>query len=346
MIEFKGVHKIYESGGKSQIKALKDVNICIDKGEFVFIVGESGAGKSTFLKLITREEVPTAGEVVVNGYNLSKLSRKQIPYMRRTMGVVFQDFRLINTMNVFDNVAFAMRVIGAPNREIHKRVPYVLQLVGLSDKMRSFPQELSGGEQQRVSLARALANNPSMIIADEPTGNVDPEMSFEIMELLNAVNRLGTTVIVVTHEHNLVERFDRRVIHISDGVVVSDSQKKTVAAEAPAAAEDAVFSQTEVDASKAAAAEETAAQEIDRLEEQSEKKAAKKAEKEARKAEKAAKKAARAEKKAMKNQPSEELPSRVTIAPEEEDEPEFKVIEEAATLQTPAVSNEEGGDAQ
>ena len=226
MIEFRGVHKIYDNG----VKALKDVNIRIDKGEFVFIVGESGAGKSTFLKLITREEVPTTGEVVVNGSNLSKLSRKQIPYMRRTMGVVFQDFRLINTMNVFDNVAFAMRVIGASNREIHKRVPYVLQLVGLSDKMRSFPQEMSGGEQQRVSLARALANNPSMIIADEPTGNVDPEMSFEIMGLLNAVNRLGTTVIVVTHAHDLVEKFDHRVIRISDGMVVSDSGRQPIAA--------------------------------------------------------------------------------------------------------------------
>ena len=219
MIELKGVHKVYDSG----VKALKDVNIRIDKGEFVFIVGESGAGKSTFLKLIMREALPTAGEVFVNDFRLSKLKRKDIPYMRRTMGVVFQDFRLINNMTVFDNVAFAMRVIGASNREVHRRVPYVLSLVGLQDKMRSYPPELSGGEQQRVSLARALVNNPSMIIADEPTGNVDPDMSYEIMELLSEINRRGTTVIVVTHAHDLVEKFNRRVIRISDGIVVSDS---------------------------------------------------------------------------------------------------------------------------
>ncbi|MBR3290419.1 MAG: cell division ATP-binding protein FtsE [Clostridia bacterium] len=220
MIEFKGVHKVYDSG----VQALKDVNIRIDKGEFVFIVGESGAGKSTFLKLIMREELPTAGEVIVNDYKLSKLRRKEIPYVRRTMGVVFQDFRLINNMNVFDNVAFAMRCVGATNRMVHRRVPYVLSLVNLSNKMRSFPPELSGGEQQRVSLARALVNNPSMIIADEPTGNVDPEMSYQIMELLSEINRRGTTVIVVTHAHDLVEKFDSRVIRISDGVVVSDTK--------------------------------------------------------------------------------------------------------------------------
>lgn len=225
-IEFKGVHKVYDSG----VQALKDVNIKIDKGEFVFIVGESGAGKSTFLKLIMREELPTAGEVIVNDYKLNAVKKKEIPYMRRTMGIVFQDFRLINNMNVFDNVAFAMRVIGASNREIHKRVPYVLSLVNLENKMRSFPLELSGGEQQRVGLARALINNPSMIIADEPTGNVDPEMSYEIMELLTRINALGTTVIVVTHAHDLVEKFQHRLIKISDGMVVSDSgpQKRPV----------------------------------------------------------------------------------------------------------------------
>lgn len=222
MIEFKGVHKIYDSG----VQALKDVNIKIDKGEFVFIVGESGAGKSTFLKLIMREELPTAGEVLVNNFKLSKVRKKEIPYLRRTMGIVFQDFRLINNMNVFDNVAFAMRVVGASNREVHKRVPYVLSLVNLEGKMRSFPLELSGGEQQRVGLARALINNPSMIIADEPTGNVDPEMSYEIMELLTRINKLGTTVIVVTHAHDLVEKFQHRVIKISDGTVVSDTGHK------------------------------------------------------------------------------------------------------------------------
>lgn len=219
MIEFKGVHKVYDNG----VQALKDVNLRIEKGEFVFIVGESGAGKSTFLKLIMREALPTSGEVMVNGFRLSKLKRKEIPYMRRTMGIVFQDFRLIRNMTVFDNVAFAMRVIGASNREVHRRVPYVLSLVGLQDKMRSFPAELSGGEQQRVSLARALVNNPSMIIADEPTGNVDPEMSYEIMDLLNEINHRGTTVLVVTHAHDLVAKFNRRVIQISGGVVVSDS---------------------------------------------------------------------------------------------------------------------------
>ena len=219
MIEFRGVHKTYDTG----IKALKDINIRIDKGEFVFIVGASGAGKSTFLKLIMREEVANAGEVIVNDFKLSKLRRKEIPYLRRTMGIVFQDFRLINSMTVFDNVAFAMRVIGSSKRDVRRRVPYILGLVGLQNKARSFPLELSGGEQQRVGLARALVNNPSLIIADEPTGNIDPEMSYEIMELLTEINRRGTTVLVVTHEHDLVKSFRRRVIEIQDGGVVSDS---------------------------------------------------------------------------------------------------------------------------
>ena len=207
MIEFRGVHKTYDTG----IKALKDINIRIDKGEFVFIVGASGAGKSTFLKLIMREEVANAGEVIVNDFKLSKLRRKEIPYLRRTMGIVFQDFRLINSMTVFDNVAFAMRVIGSSKRDVRRRVPYILGLVGLQNKARSFPLELSGGEQQRVGLARALVNNPSLIIADEPTGNIDPEMSYEIMELLTEINR------------DLVKSFRRRVIEIQDGCVVSDS---------------------------------------------------------------------------------------------------------------------------
>ncbi|MCI8554883.1 MAG: cell division ATP-binding protein FtsE [Clostridiales bacterium] len=219
MIEFRGVHKTYDTG----VKALKDINIRIDKGDFVFIVGASGAGKSTFLKLIMREEVPSAGEVVVNDYRLSRLKRREIPYLRRTMGIVFQDFRLINKMTVFDNVAFAMRVTGASSRDVRKRVPYILGLVGLQNKARSFPMELSGGEQQRVGLARALVNNPSLIIADEPTGNIDPELSFEIVELLNEINRRGTTILMVTHEHDLVRKFSRRVIKIRDGCVVSDS---------------------------------------------------------------------------------------------------------------------------
>ena len=185
MIEFRGVHKTYETGSK----ALKDVNIKIDSGEFVFILGASGAGKSTFLKLITREEVANEGEVIVSNFKLSKLKKRQIPYLRRTMGIVFQDFRLINTMTVYDNVAFAMRVVGASRREIRRRVPYVLGLVGLQTKAKAFPVELSGGEQQRVGLARALVNNPSMLGADEPTGTIDPELSYEIMELLTEINR-------------------------------------------------------------------------------------------------------------------------------------------------------------
>lgn len=225
MIEFKGVHKTYDSG----IKALRDVNLQIDKGEFVFIVGSSGAGKSTFLKLIMREEVANAGDVIVNGYNLSRLKRRDVPYFRRTMGIVFQDFRLINKMNVYDNVAFAMRVTGASRREIRRRVPYILGLVGLQEKAKSFPQELSGGEQQRVGLARALVNNPSMIIADEPTGNIDPELSHEIVELLSEINRRGTTILMVTHEHTLVHEFHHRIITIRDGRVVSDSRGGEVA---------------------------------------------------------------------------------------------------------------------
>ena len=230
MIEFKGVHKTYDNG----TKALRDVNIHIDKGEFVFIVGASGSGKSTFLKLIMREERPNAGEVIVNGFKLNKLRRRKVPYLRRTMGIVFQDFRLINNMTVFDNVAFAMRVIGASQREVRKRVPYILGLVGLQDKARSYPMELSGGEQQRVGLARALVNNPSMIMADEPTGNIDPEMSMEIVELLTEINRRGTTVLMVTHEHELVHAFPHRIIEIRNGTVVSDSLYADDSTDAPA----------------------------------------------------------------------------------------------------------------
>lgn len=220
MIEFKNVTKIY---GSNKTKALSKVNIKIDKGEFVFIVGASGSGKSTFLKLIMHEEKPTEGEIIVNGYSSSKMKRREVPYYRRTMGIVFQDFRLIPKMSVFDNVAFAMRVIGAREKEIRKRVPYILGLVGLAQKARSMPNELSGGEQQRVALARALVNNPKMIIADEPTGNVDPEMSHEIVELLTKINNRGTTVVMVTHEHELVRQFQRRVIVIKQGEVLSDT---------------------------------------------------------------------------------------------------------------------------
>ncbi len=224
MIEFRDVHKTYETG----IEALKGVNIKIDDGEFVFIVGASGAGKSTFMKLITREEVASSGEVIVSNFKLSKLKARQIPYLRRSMGIVFQDFRLINTMTVFDNVAFAMRVVGASRSEIRRRVPYILGLVGLQNKAKNFPVELSGGEQQRVGLARALVNNPSLIIADEPTGNIDPELSYEIMELLTEINRRGTTILVVTHEHDLVKSFNRRVITIGEGTVLSDTKEPEV----------------------------------------------------------------------------------------------------------------------
>ncbi len=222
MIEFQSVYKTYD--GDSD--ALHDVNLHIDDGEFAFIVGASGAGKSTFLKLIMREQVPTSGEVIVNNYRLSRLRRRQVPHFRRTMGIVFQDFRLIDTMTVFDNVAFSMRVVGKTKREIRKQVPKVLDLLGLLDKADRYPPSLSGGEQQRVGLARALINKPSLIIADEPTGNVDPEMSFDIVNLLTEINRMGTTVLMVTHQHELVQHFNHRVITLKDGRIVSDSGKR------------------------------------------------------------------------------------------------------------------------
>lgn len=221
VIEFQNVSKTYDNG----TKALKNVSLTVEKGEFVFIVGASGSGKSTFLKLIMHEEVPNSGEIIVNGRKLSTLRHKDIPYLRRTMGIVFQDFRLIDKMNVFENVAFAMRVTGASAREVRKRVPYILNLVGLQEKAHCLPTELSGGEQQRVGLARALVNNPGLIIADEPTGNIDPALSYEIVDLLNEINRRGTTVLMVTHEHSLVKKFHRRVVEISNGVVVADSAR-------------------------------------------------------------------------------------------------------------------------
>ena len=224
MIEFRSVYKSYGTGRSAP--ALSDVNLHIDDGEFAFIVGASGAGKSTFLKLIMHEELPPSGEVIVNDYRLSRLRRRQVPYFRRTMGIVFQVFRLIDTMTVYDNVAFSMRVIGKTRREIRRRVPYVLQLLDLQNKSSSYPPELSGGEQQRVGLARALVNNPALIIADEPTGNVDPQMSHDIVELLSQINEKGTTVLMVTHEHELVQQFDHRVITLEDGRIVSDTGKR------------------------------------------------------------------------------------------------------------------------
>ena len=218
MIEFIDVVKSYTVGNT----ALRGVSMQIEDGEFAFLVGPSGSGKSTILKLITGELKPTSGSVHVNGYSLERIRRREVPYLRRTVGVVFQDFRLIHTKTVYDNVAFAMRVVGARERDIRERVPYVLELVGLDTKSRRHPRELSGGEQQRLAIARALVNNPSTIIADEPTGNLDPARSLEIMTLLQEINNLGTTVLVVTHEMELVGRFAKRVIAIDEGLVVSD----------------------------------------------------------------------------------------------------------------------------
>ena len=220
MIEFINVSKVYKTG----THALNNFSIRIDRGEFVFIVGPSGAGKSTFIKLLMREEKPTSGEIYVNGQDLIKLPRRKVPYFRRTLGVVFQDFRLIPNMNVYNNVAFALRVTNVSGREIRNRVPYVLGLVGLANKSKSMPEHLSGGEQQRVALARALVANPSLIIADEPTGNIDPDLSFEIVDLLSEINKCGTTVVMVTHEHTLVNEFNHRVVTIDEGQVVSDDR--------------------------------------------------------------------------------------------------------------------------
>ena len=218
MIEFTDVVKTYNIGNQ----ALRGVSLQIEDGEFAFLVGPSGSGKSTIIKLITGELKPTSGSVHVNGYSLERIRKKEIPYLRRTVGVVFQDFRLIENMTVYENVAFAMRVIGASEKEIKERVPYVLDLVGLENKSSRHPGELSGGEQQRLAIARALVNNPSTIIADEPTGNLDPARSLEIMTLLQEINNLGTTLLVVTHEMDLVQRFAKRVIAIDEGLVISD----------------------------------------------------------------------------------------------------------------------------
>ena len=218
MIQFTNVVKSYEQGNN----ALNGASLQVEDGEFCFLVGPSGSGKSTIIKLITGELKPTSGTVHVNGYSLERIRKREIPYLRRTVGVVFQDYRLIDKMTVYENVAFAMRVVGAKEKEIKERVPYVLELVGLEGKMSRHPNEMSGGEQQRLAIARALVNNPSTIIADEPTGNLDPERSFEIMALLQEINNLGTTVLVVTHDHKLVELFQKRVIVIDDGIVVND----------------------------------------------------------------------------------------------------------------------------
>ena len=201
---------------------LKDLDLTIKDGEFLFLVGPSGSGKSTIIKLLTGEVKASGGKIKVNDFDLRTIRRRHLPKLRRTLGVIFQDFRLIDDMTVYENVAFAMRVVGAPNREIRKRVPYVLDLVGLTDCKNRLPRELSGGEQQRVAIARALVNSPGLIIADEPTGNLDPAKSLEIMMLLNKINAMGTTVLVVTHEKELVNAFGKRVVSLSNGELVSD----------------------------------------------------------------------------------------------------------------------------
>ena len=219
MVQMNNVTMVY---GNSDVAALDGVSLSISEGEFAFLVGPSGSGKTTILKLLTGEIRPTEGEITVNGFNMGEMKRRKMPKMRRTIGVVFQDFRLIENMTVYDNVAFAMRVVGATGKEIKARVPKVLELVGLEGREKRLPTELSGGEQQRVAIARALVNNPKMIIADEPTGNLDPVRSLELMLLLEKINDMGTTVLVVTHEKELVNAFSKRVIAIDGGHLISD----------------------------------------------------------------------------------------------------------------------------
>ena len=218
MVQLTDVSKVYENG----TRALTDIDLKIEDGEFVFLVGPSGSGKTTIIKLLTGEIAATEGEIEVNGYDLNTIKPKKMPYLRRTLGVIFQDFRLIEDKTVYENVAFAMRATGATNAAIKERVPYVLELVGLESRAKNLPNEISGGEQQRVAIARALVNNPQMIIADEPTGNLDPARSLEIMMLLEKINELGTTVLIVTHEKELVNQFSKRVVAIDGGHIISD----------------------------------------------------------------------------------------------------------------------------
>ncbi|TYP57797.1 cell division ATP-binding protein FtsE [Thermosediminibacter litoriperuensis] len=221
MIEMVGVSKVYPGG----CVALQDINVKIEKGEFVFLVGPTGAGKSTFIKLLFREELPTRGQIFFNGKNITRLRPNEVPYLRRRLGVVFQDFRLLPQKTVYENVAFAMEVVEASPRDIKKRVPRVIEMVGLSHKLNARPHELSGGEQQRVALARALVNNPDVIIADEPTGNLDPDTSWEIMKLLNEINKKGTTLIVATHAKELVDTMRKRVLQLENGRLVRDEER-------------------------------------------------------------------------------------------------------------------------
>lgn len=221
MIEFVNVHKSYEGG----VEALNNVNLFIGKGEFVFLVGPSGSGKSTLLKLMIREEKVDSGKIILNNYKVSSMKDKHVPYLRRSIGIVFQDFRLLPDKTVFENVAFAMRIVNASSRSIRRRVPMLLSLVGLSQKANSYPNELSGGEQQRVAMARALANNPLVLIADEPTGNLDPENAWEIMKILNEINKRGTTVVIATHAKDIVDAMQKRVVELDRGRILRDQQK-------------------------------------------------------------------------------------------------------------------------
>lgn len=221
MIEFRNVSKTYGTG----IEAVHKANFNIDKGEFAFLVGSSGSGKSTLIKLILKEENPTSGNIIINGKDTTYLKPKRVPFLRRSMGVVFQDFRLLPDKTVYDNVAFAMYIVNATKKHIRRQVPMVLSLVGLSNKAKVYPNELSGGEQQRVALARALVNNPSMLIADEPTGNLDPDTAWDIMTLLDDINKRGTTVVVATHAKDIVDRMKKRVIQIEDGHIIRDDKK-------------------------------------------------------------------------------------------------------------------------
>ncbi|MGI6091565.1 MAG: cell division ATP-binding protein FtsE [Veillonellaceae bacterium] len=221
MIHMDSVCKVYDNGSV----ALSDINIDIEKGEFVFVVGPSGAGKSTFIKLITREELPSSGQLIVNGCNVGSLKSSEVPYFRRSLGIVFQDYRLLPNKTVYENVAFAMQVIEASRREMQKRVNHVLDLVGLRSKSRCFPAELSGGEQQRVAIARAIVNSPMVVIADEPTGNLDPDTSWEIMKIFEKINKSGTTIVMATHDKTVVDMMRRRVIAIEKSRIVRDQVK-------------------------------------------------------------------------------------------------------------------------
>ena len=218
MIRLKDVEMEYPNG----TRAIRGISAAIEDGEFVFLVGPSGSGKSTIIKMLTGEEVPTAGRIMINGFSVSNIAERQVPMMRRTLGVIFQDFRLIEKKTVYENLEFVMRAVGMPKKEIKQRITYVLQLVGLEKKAENFPSELSGGEQQRVAIARALVNNPATIIADEPTGNIDPALSYEIVELLKGINECGTTILMVTHEHDLVRYFGGRIININKGQIAFD----------------------------------------------------------------------------------------------------------------------------